>query len=196
MRGESVEGKMTGKNESDIPVPALQESAEIQAARKEPSAFRPLYERYYRRVLGFVYNRVECKDLAFDLTSQVFLEAMGSLHRYTDRGLPFHSWLFRIALHLLGKHFRSGKVKRTVTLSESGLREIQAEQESPAQDAELYAALQSLPESDMQLIEMRFFEQRAFAEMASILEITESAAKQRTYRILSVLKERMKRINQ
>lgn len=182
----SVQGRMTGISEAD----------EIRAACSDMQAFRPLYERYYRRVLGFVYNRVENKELAFDLTSQVFYEAMQSMHRYVNRGLPFSAWLFRIALNVLGKHFRAGKVRRTVSLNESGLFQIQDECGASAGDTELYRVLQTLNEKEMQLVEMRFFEQRSFSEIAAILMVSESAAKQRLYKILLLLKERLNGMNQ
>ena len=52
-------------------------------------------------------------------------------------------------------------------------------------------SLQDLKEGDLALIEMRFFEQRPFKEIADILEITESNAKVKTYRILEKIKKLM-----
>ena len=46
-----------------------------------------------------------------------------------------------------------------------------------------------MKESDIQLIEMRFFEQRAFKEMGEILAITENNAKVKTFRALDKLKQ-------
>jgi RNA polymerase sigma-70 factor (ECF subfamily) len=52
----------------------------------------------------------------------------------------------------------------------------------------LMLALSKLQESEMQLIELRFFEERSFAEVALIAGITENHAKVKVYRILSKLK--------
>jgi RNA polymerase sigma-70 factor (ECF subfamily) len=52
-------------------------------------------------------------------------------------------------------------------------------------------SLDYLKEDDLEIIEMRFFEQRPFKEIADILNITESNAKVRTYRILERLKKIM-----
>ena len=49
--------------------------------------------------------------------------------------------------------------------------------------------VQELEEEDMQFIEMRFFEKRAFKEIADIFGITENNAKVKTYRILEKLKK-------
>ena len=53
----------------------------------------------------------------------------------------------------------------------------------------LKEAVTDLEEEDMQFIEMRFFEKRAFKEIAEILGITENNAKVKTYRILEKLKK-------
>ena len=49
--------------------------------------------------------------------------------------------------------------------------------------------ISELPEDELQLIEMRFFEKRSFKEIAEILEIMENNAKVKTYRILEKLKK-------
>jgi RNA polymerase sigma-70 factor, ECF subfamily len=46
-----------------------------------------------------------------------------------------------------------------------------------------------LKESQLQLIEMRFFEKRSFREMGEILDLTENNAKVKTFRALIKLKE-------
>ena len=51
--------------------------------------------------------------------------------------------------------------------------------------------INSLSADDVQLLELRFFEQRAFKEVAHIMEITESNAKVKTYRLLKKMKKMM-----
>jgi RNA polymerase sigma-70 factor (ECF subfamily) len=51
--------------------------------------------------------------------------------------------------------------------------------------------LDNLKDADLQLIELRFFEHRPFKEIAEILDMTESNAKVKTYRILERLKKRL-----
>ena len=52
----------------------------------------------------------------------------------------------------------------------------------------LYIALQYLSIHELELIELRFFDDKSFAEIAGILEITENNAKVKTYRVLDKLK--------
>ena len=56
-------------------------------------------------------------------------------------------------------------------------------------------ALLYLSEEELLLIELRFFEERPFAEMGQILEITEANAKIRTYRVIDKLREIYKKVD-
>lgn len=53
----------------------------------------------------------------------------------------------------------------------------------------LPSILQKLTEEELQIIEMRFFEQRPFKEVAEIVGITETYAKVKVYRILQKMKK-------
>jgi RNA polymerase sigma-70 factor (ECF subfamily) len=57
----------------------------------------------------------------------------------------------------------------------------------------LIDTLNDMKDEEVQLIEMRFFEHRAFKEIADILRITESNAKVKTYRLLEKMKKRMQK---
>lgn len=163
----------------------------IEAAKRNPQQFAALYDKYYSQIMKFVYQRVATKQDAFDVTQQVFIQAMLSLGKYEFRGLPFSSWLYRIAINELNKAFRNNEKQRGINLEEKHLIDIAAEMNTATQDENEQAvlnALTTLEEGDYQLIEMRFFEKRAFKEIAEILNITEATAKMRIYRILEKLK--------
>ena len=54
----------------------------IEAAKAKPEDFRPLYEKYYKPIFSYLYQRMNSKDNAFDLTSQVFLKALTQIHKF------------------------------------------------------------------------------------------------------------------
>ncbi|MEM1215919.1 MAG: sigma-70 family RNA polymerase sigma factor [Bacteroidota bacterium] len=167
---------------------------EIQAAQQNPARFQPLYQRYYDPIFRFIFRRTADMDLAEDVCSQVFLKAMQQLHKYQFRGVPFSAWLFRIASNEVAQHFRTVKNKRTVSVTEGSLADVAEEMDlndSGFDVQEMVQALDQLKIDDITLIEMRFFEQRPFKEIAEILDITESNAKVRTYRILERLRKKM-----
>jgi RNA polymerase sigma-70 factor, ECF subfamily len=164
----------------------------IEAAKQNPEHFGPLYDKYYKQIFGYVYQRMDCKDTAFDVTAQVFLKALTNINRYEFKGVPFASWLFRIAHSEVMQLFRDQKNKRAINADIGDLKHIYEEVKEPFFE-EYIPALQKLikqlPDEDLQMIEMRFFEGRPFKEIAEILNITENNAKVRMYRILERLKK-------
>lgn len=57
----------------------LDEQMIIEAAKQNPEHFGPLYDKYYKQIFGYVYQRMDDKDTAFDLTAQVFLKALTNI---------------------------------------------------------------------------------------------------------------------
>jgi len=172
----------------------LEEWQEIQAAQQDPAMFRPLYHRYYDPIFRFIFQRTADEVLSADLCSQVFLKAMQRLSGYEFKGVPFSAWLYRIAMNETAQHYRRNKRRRVVSLEEADLSSMMDEMEEGIDEKEkwdLVQALDDLKDQDLQLVEMRFFEQRPFKEIAHIMGMTEGNAKVRTYRILDRLKKKL-----
>lgn len=171
-----------------------QEWLEIQAAQGDPAMFRPIYNRYFEQVFRFIHRRTADEDLSADLCSQVFLKAMQRLNEYTFRGVPFSAWLFRIASNEVSQFFRQNKAGRVVSIEEVHIGEVMEEIDEEHNEAlrkKLLLVLNDLNELDLQLIEMRFFEQMPFKEIADITGMTENNAKVKVYRILERLKKKL-----
>ncbi len=170
-----------------------QELQIIEASKKDPSAFRPLYEKYHEPIFRYIYQRSDDKDAAFDITQQVFIKALINLNRFTFKGVPFSSWLYRIAKSEVYKAIEKNKVQRTLNIDIDGLKELLQEAEADesliSKEKSLTLCISQLQETDIQLIEMRFFENRAFKEIGHIFEMTENNAKVKVYRILDKLKK-------
>lgn len=169
-----------------------QEQILVEAAKQDPEQFRGLYNRYYERIFLYVWQRIDDKEVAHDVTSQVFLKAMQNLYKYEFKGVPFASWLYRIAKSEVYTVLRKQQTQRTVNIDSVGMGDMVSEMDEDAY-AEwmpvLSAAVAELEEDDLQMVEMRFFEKRPFKEIADILDITENNAKVKTYRILEKLKK-------
>lgn len=182
-----------------------QELQWIQAAKKDPRYFSRLYEKYYRQIFLFVFKRTGEEDICADIVSQVFLKAMVNLPRYTYRGVPFSAWLYRIASNEVNQHYRSQKSDRTISLERSQLDKVlggfadagevvgKGGDEYEEQLKLLLETMTEMKPEEVELIELRFFEQRPFKEVAFILGITENNAKVKAYRILERLKKRVKK---
>jgi RNA polymerase sigma-70 factor (ECF subfamily) len=164
----------------------------IERSRKDPRAFGELYEIYFDRIFNFVYRQTDDEELAGDLCSQTFINALNSLNRYEFRGIPFSAWLYRIARNEINKHYRRNKRTNVFSIEEVKVREL-IERSDETWDDELVQKLitfmKDLPTDMLQVLELRFFEDKDFKDIAFILDITESGAKMRTYRALDKLRK-------
>ena len=85
----------------------IDEQELVQRAKHDPSAFAELYERHFLQIYRFVHSRVRDQTVAEDVTSDVFIKALGAIGRYRDRGWPFSAWLYEIAANTIVDRFRS-----------------------------------------------------------------------------------------
>lgn len=165
----------------------------IEKAKMNPQFFAPIYNKYYESIFRYIYKRVDEQESAFDITSNVFVKALGALNKFEFRGVPFSSWLFRIAKSELYQSFRDKKASRTVNIDMVTIVQIVDEfcdDHTEENRQRLMKSLTLLKENELQLIEMRFFEKRSFREIGEILDLTENNAKVKTFRALIKLKKK------
>ena len=170
----------------------LSENDIVEAAKKDPKQFEALYTKYYEQIFRYIHQRMDDKEMAFDITSQVFLKAMINLPKYKYKGVPFSSWLYRIAMSEVYQSFKDKKSTRTVNVDTSNVEDIidEVEQDNTAEMRQaLIEVIGDLPEIELQIIEMRYFEKRSYREIGDILGMTENNAKVKAYRIIEKLKK-------
>lgn len=170
-----------------------QEYEILNRAKGNSRHFGILYEKYFDRIFNFIYRQTEDEELTSDLCSQTFLNALNNLQRFEFRGLPVSAWFYRIAVNEVNKHYRKKKTDRVFSIEELRVKEL-FEQGNEGWDEELVDKLllylKELPTEMLEVLELRFFEDKDFKEIAFILEITESGAKMRTYRALDHLRKK------
>ena len=163
----------------------------IERAKRDPKDFAPLYNQYHESIFRYVVKRVNDSDLACDITSNVFVKAITNLQKYEFRGVPFSSWLFRIAKSEVYQSFRDQKAKRTVSIDKVTIVQVFEElnlDDGEENKAKLSSALRRINEKELALIEMRYFEKRSYREIGEIISVTENNAKVKTFRALQKLK--------
>ncbi len=168
----------------------------IRAAKENTEAFGLLYERYVERVYNYIYYRTGSVYDAEDLTERVFMRAMRHIQNYSDRGLPFSAWLYRIAHNLVANWYRDNSRRKEVPLEES--LAVHPRSEHPEQELlrveereRLMAVLRGIPEDRQQLILLKFVEHLSNAEIAVIMGRTEGAIKSLYHRTLLSLRDEL-----
>ncbi|MCE2713547.1 MAG: sigma-70 family RNA polymerase sigma factor [Cryomorphaceae bacterium] len=181
------------KPKSSTPINEVQQ---IALAKVDAKHFGPLYEKYFETIFRFIFKRLGGNEAeSGDLCQQTFIKAMANIDKYEDRGLNFVSWLYRIAQNEVNMFFRKQSKAYTVEIDErkfTGIIEeagisgymTQEEQEK------LMDILNEMEQEQLDLIELRFFQELSFKEIADIYSITEANAKMRVYRILEKLQKK------
>ncbi|MEQ8584015.1 MAG: sigma-70 family RNA polymerase sigma factor [Marinoscillum sp.] len=160
----------------------------IELSQEDIQNFRPLYERYYASIFRYIFRRTDDEDLTADLCSQTFLKAITNIKKFRWQGKPLASWLFTIAGNEIKKHFRDQKEIFVIEIDKfSELPEFKPEWRHLTQDR-MIALLNVLDEKELRIIELKYFEESTFMEMAVILGLKESTIKMKLYRLLKKLK--------
>ena len=143
----------------------------------EREAISQLIERHSRRVRDYIRMMVQDPDVAEDLFQETFIKAVRVIDegRYTDNG-RFLSWVLRIAHNIVIDYFRSRKQEREVNEKEAGydllgsLRIAEGNVEdrmvSSQIERDIRRLVALLPEEQRQVVEMRYYSDMSFKEIA------------------------------
>ena len=175
--------------------PALETEADlIEQAKKEPAAFRRLYDIYYPPIFRFIFNRMADEEEAADVCQSVFLKAMINLPKYEDRGYLFGTWLYKIAANETLLYFRKNKKQRNMLISKefSGIFYPEGNESNHELVNKLEEAIQELDEREIQLIELKYWEKRPYQEIAYMMDLSISNAKTKMSRIYKKLQNKLK----
>jgi RNA polymerase sigma-70 factor (ECF subfamily) len=157
--------------------------------------FRPTktadFDRLYRQHAASVYryafavlaNRADAEDVA----QQTFLKAYSALAQGT-KPRKAENWLLTIAHNEVRRHLRNGQARALEVELDERLEQPEPERTQPSL-AEVLRALQHLPPAQRSALVMREFEGRSYAEMAQILDVSQSALESLIFRARRALAE-------
>jgi RNA polymerase sigma-70 factor, ECF subfamily len=184
------------KNSSD------QESAWILASQGGDSReFNRLVLKWEKRVYNLALRMLQNREEAAEATQEAFLLAFRSIRRFR-RDAKFSSWIYRIVLNHCLTRLKQRPSGTHFSLEDDGDRLTPAPQMRIAENqvSDLFrreqrnrvlAALLRLSPEQQAIIELKFFQEMTFEEIAAILEIPLSTIKSRLYSGLEMLKARL-----
>jgi len=152
----------------------------------DAAAFQALFDRYADVLYRLVRRRVASDDDARDLVQQTMLH----LHRARLDFRPdakLRPWLFTIAMNLVREHYRRQSKRRTQALESApeavdlGARPDQA-RELDERSARVRSALAALPMQQREVIELHWFEESPYEEIAQIVGASVAAVRVRAHR--------------
>lgn len=176
----------------------------LQVRDNDAQAFEELMLRYQNRVLSLLAHLVGDRDLAEDLTQEVFLRVYRARNRYVP-GAKFSTWLFTIAGNVASNALRT-KARRkevhitprptdsapqsleAVALAASGLMPTRQ-----LDKAELCAAVQqavvSLSDRQRMAVLLAKFEHMSYVDIGAVMDMSPQAVKSLLSRARTNLRE-------
>ncbi|GAB4428816.1 MAG: RNA polymerase sigma factor SigW [Bacteroidia bacterium] len=186
-----------------------QEDRELVAAAKrgEAPAFEVLLKKYRKSVYYMLLKMVKNPDDAEDLTQEAFAKAFNSIEKF-DSKFAFSTWLFRIATNNCIDFIRKKRVQ-TVSIDApvegddgSSMRYDVRDDDLDPNDAMLKSqrrrylmmAIERLPEKYRTLVELRYFQEYSYEEVAQELDIPLGTVKAQLFRARELLNQELKNL--
>ncbi len=158
----------------------VEERELVERAKHDAIAFGELYRRHRDAINRFALSRLRNRADAEDVTSEVFLRALRAIARYEERGIPFRSWLLRIAACAVVDHLRRQQPvedidqQRTLTAAATSLEDQVAGRDQVRRIGR--AALQ-LPVRQREALALRLGHDLAVDEVARRMDRSPGAVK-------------------
>lgn len=156
----------------------------------DPDAFEVFYRQHVEAVERFVARRVGDRELAADLTADIFVAAIESADNYrAGRGSPV-AWLFGIARVLVSAERRRVGRERAAGADVLGRRLLDADDfariderlDAEAHSRRLYQAMGHLSEEQRAVLELVALDGLSLREASAVLGIAPLAARGRLHR--------------
>ena len=164
-----------------------------RAAGGDLEAFGELYGIYLDRIYRYVFYQIRDKMTAEDITEEVFVKAWKAIKSCQGKEKTFSSWLYRIAHNQVIDNLRSQRkclsIEETESLADVSNPELEAEGNWERQ--ELLATLSCLPQSQKQVIILKFIEGLDNREIEQIMGKSEGAIRVLQMRALATLRQKL-----
>ena len=181
---------------AEPPDPRSDEELMAAYVAGDRGAFKLLFDRYAGILFAMSKRRLGSDDDARDVVQQTLL----ALHRARNDfrpGARLRPWLFTIALNLVREQYRRRKRRREQSI-EGGTQPVpepgesstvEADEERTVRAARVRAALADLPAAQREVIELHWFEESPYEEIATIVGASVAAVRVRAHRGYERLRE-------
>lgn len=152
----------------------------------DESALASLIERHQSKIYGFIYSKVNDRDLSDDIFQDTFIKVIKTLKTksYNEEG-KFLPWVMRIAHNLVVDHFRKSKKmpfqRETEEYSifnymSDNAPTIESQMITEQVEVDLTRLLNELPADQKEVLMMRMYQDLSFKEIAELTGVSINTA--------------------
>jgi RNA polymerase sigma-70 factor (ECF subfamily) len=169
----------------------------VQRARNDAEALGRLYDRYSAGVFRYCVHRLFSRQVAEDVTSEIFLHVARQIRAFGGRcEQDFRNWLYAVATNQINAYIRS--TRRRKALLEAAVRQQRIRltaMDTTSRDgsdwADLYTAIATLSARDQTIVTLRGLEELPFEQIAGVLKMKSGAVRMAFGRALRELRKRL-----
>lgn len=151
-----------------------------------------LFERYHLKLFNFLARLAMDRELAEDLTQNVFLRMIKYRNSYKS-GLRFQSWIYQVARNVFTDHYQVQKNKRAGFVDVEKVGEWMADEDEgmmkEEQEKILQRSLALLSDEQRELLVLTRFQHLKYEEVAAIMDTTVANIKVKVHRAIARLRE-------
>jgi RNA polymerase sigma-70 factor (ECF subfamily) len=166
-------------------------------ARGDDAAFAALYRRYLPLVARWCSSETGNRELAADLSAEVFAASLTAARRYRPERGSVPAWLLGIARNKLRESRRRGRVedsaRRRLGVQPAAITDADLERvdELVSVDDGILELVAELPADLREALLSRIVDERPYEEIAAELRCSELVVRQRVSRGLKTLRSQM-----
>jgi RNA polymerase sigma-70 factor, ECF subfamily len=196
---------LANSNSKPVDAPGqIQEAAWVAASRGgDALAFNRLVLKWEKPIYNLALRMLQDPEEAAESTQEVFLSAFKNIRRFRQEA-RFSTWIYRIAMNHCISRIRRRPAGTHYSLDDSRA-DASIGSRLPARESHEGAflreetrnrvrlALEHLPPEQRAVLELKFFQDLTFEEIASVIQVPLSTVKSRLYAALEILKVRLGR---
>ncbi len=154
----------------------------------DEKAFGELYSRYNKKVFAYCIRASKDKDTAKDVFQKIWMSIVANKMKFFEGS--FIAWLMIITRNQCLMEKRNEKLTSEIT--ENTLVSETFEIEDSFEKNIIKSAIEKLPAEFKEIIEMKYYDDFSYDELANALQISLSLVKVRLYRAKKILCESLK----
>jgi len=150
-----------------------------------------LFERYHQRIFNFLVRMTMDRDMAEDLTQNVFLRMIKYRGSYRE-GNKFMPWIYQLARNIFSDHYQANKNKKgLLNIEKMGDTMVESEESKWQDEREelLQRSMARLDEEQRELLVLTRFQHLKYEEVAVMLDTTVANIKVKVHRAIGKLRE-------
>ena len=151
-----------------------------------------LFERYHKRIFNFLARMTMDREVAEDLTQNVFLRMIKYKNSYKE-GSKFHSWIYQIARNVFSDHYQSHKNRKADYIDVEKMSDRMADRNEnenlDEQERLLQRSMSMLSEEQRELLVLTRFQHMKYEEVAVVMNTTVANIKVKVHRAIGKLRE-------